>query len=195
MRLVEKHLRCSLPSLVLLRLAFYFVCCYPLFKVQFEPRQNSWWESCSGVNWFVSARAWGNWQRCLQTPLSAELSQSLKARTSNQLVMTSPVAKGRYTPCAIFSARLIRTKIYFFKLLFVLLVNPHRTRILHGRKANLLFFESRFFFPNIRPANKHISQSRWLCGADIMSVSSNNNINNNSWQAYLPCLSAPGVVW
>ncbi len=94
-----------------------------------------------------------------------------------------------------FFTRLIQTKIYFFKLLFVLLVNPHRTRILRGEKTNLLFFRSRSIFPNICPANKRINQSQRLCRADVMSVSNNNNINNNSCQAHPPCLLAPGVVW
>ncbi len=49
-----------------------------------------------------------------------------------------------------FFAWLILAKICFSELLFVLLVNSHRTWILHGEKANLLFFGSRLLFPNIR---------------------------------------------
>ncbi len=36
-------------------LMLYFVCCRSLFEVQFELRPNSCRESCSGVNWSVSA--------------------------------------------------------------------------------------------------------------------------------------------
>lgn len=36
-----------------------------------------------------------------------------------------------------------------------------------------------FFPPNFWTANKHTSQSRWLCGAEFSSVSHD---NNNGWQ-------------
>ncbi len=70
MRLVEKHLRCTLPFLFLLWLSFYFTCCQFLFSSslhqKFTTRRNGCRESCSGVNWSISARAWANWWRCLQ---------------------------------------------------------------------------------------------------------------------------------
>ncbi len=75
---------------------------------------------------------------------------------------------------------LYRTK-YFYKLLtgheyFHTEFEYHATK-----KATLLFFESRSIFPNFHTADKHIYQSQWLCGADITSISHNNNINNNDW--------------
>ncbi len=72
-------------------------------------------------------------------------------------------------------------------------VFSHRMRISHCEKVTLLFFGLRSIFPNFRTVNKHINQSRWLCGADAMSIS-HNNINNNGWQA-LTCVSKHQVMF
>ncbi len=62
MRLIGKQLQCKLPSLFLLRFAFYFVCCLSLFQVHFELRPNGCRESCSEANWSISARAEADWR-------------------------------------------------------------------------------------------------------------------------------------
>ncbi len=68
-------------------------------------------------------------------------------------------------------------------------VFSHRMRISRCKKATPSFFQSKSIFPNICAVNKRINQSRWLCGVDVTSISHNNSINNDSWQAHYPSLS------
>ncbi len=102
-RLLTKQLCHTLPSLFSLRLVFYFVCCRPLsFKAslhqRFTTRPNGCRESCSGVNWSVSARLKpANVLPATQLVKSPEasfrtISTSLVS-TANQLIATSPIAK------------------------------------------------------------------------------------------------------
>ncbi len=86
MRLLRNQLCCPLPSLFLLPLMFYLVCCLSLLsrslQQRFTTRPNGFRESCSGANWSVSAR--------LKPADDVACSLEHKA---NQLVATSPVAK------------------------------------------------------------------------------------------------------
>ncbi len=59
MRLLRKQLCCSLPSLFLLELAFYFVSCRSLFSGQFAPKIN-----------YQTKRSQGKLQRCKLVRLS-----------------------------------------------------------------------------------------------------------------------------
>ncbi len=83
MRLIRKQIHCS----CLHRLVLYFVCCHSLFYVQFELSPNGCRESCSGVNWSVSARAWVDWWCSLQTVCCWQ--RQVTARWANQLILTS----------------------------------------------------------------------------------------------------------
>lgn len=54
----------------------------------------------------------------------------------------------------------------------------------------LWFFGAILIFPNFRCVNKHILQSQWPSEMAVTSISPNDNINNNGWQAHNLC-----VVW
>ncbi len=109
-----------------------------------------------------------------------------------------PVFKGLHTPDAfflfvcLFFVRLICTTKIFYELLI-----GHEYFYTecesHCKNATLLFFGSRWIFPNIRTVSKRLNQSWWLCRENVMSVSHNNNINIKGWQAYYLCLLAPSL--
>ncbi len=68
------------------------LCCRTLFQVQFEPRRNDCRESCSDVNWSISAWAWADRQCHLHIAVGrGKLGHT--AQTSNQLIPMSPVTE------------------------------------------------------------------------------------------------------
>ncbi len=96
-----KQLCCTLPSLFLLWLAFYFVCCHSLFLchflLTFWTRWNTCRKSCSGVNCSISARLKPfTISPASQPAKSPEASLDHKAHpfwSAYQLITTSPVTK------------------------------------------------------------------------------------------------------
>ncbi len=104
LKLLGKHLRCTVPSLFLLRLAFYLICCRSLFWGQFTTkirRPNGCGESCSGVNSSVSARLKPaddvacRHVNCLRPVLGRKARQLFQQPVS---LLRSPVAKAVFRP-------------------------------------------------------------------------------------------------
>ncbi len=101
--------------------------------------------------------------------------------------------KGLHTLDAFFLVVVFFVKIICLKIFFKWLIGHeyfHRECEYHAVNKQPFYFSDRGrFFPNFRTASKCISQSWWLCGTDFTSVSHNNNINDNSWQAHYLSLS------
>ncbi len=104
LKLLGKHLRCTVPSLFLLWLAFYFICCRSLFWGQFTTkirRPNGCGESCSGVNSSVSAGLKPaddvacRHVNCLRPVLGRKARQLFQQPVS---LLRSPVAKAVFRP-------------------------------------------------------------------------------------------------
>ncbi len=70
----------------------------------------------------------------------------------------------------------------------------HRKRISFCEKAKPFIFHIEVDFQNILTGNKCISQSRWLCRADITSLSHINNINSSGCKL-ITCVSQHQVLF